>query len=47
MRYQTIKVERKPEKIGIITLNRPELRNAISIQMRHEISKCLNDWRDD
>jgi len=47
MDFQTIKVEIRPEKIGIITLNRPELRNAISIQMRHEISECLNDWKND
>jgi enoyl-CoA hydratase len=31
--------------IGIITLNRPEKRNAISIMMRKEISRCLNEWK--
>ncbi len=38
MNYEAIRVEVTPEKIGTITLNRPERRNAISIQMRHEIS---------
>ena len=31
--------------IGIITLNRPEKRNAISIQMRQEISACIHNWK--
>ena len=34
------------EKIGIITLNRPEKRNPISIQMRKEISTCLEEWKN-
>lgn len=32
--------------IGTIFLNRPERRNAISIEMRREISTCLKDWRE-
>jgi enoyl-CoA hydratase/carnithine racemase len=32
--------------VGIITLNRPEKRNAISIQMRKEIMQCLANWRE-
>ena len=47
MNYETIRVEQTPEKIGTITLNRPEKRNAISIQMRHEISDCLKSWADE
>lgn len=31
---------------AIIYLNRPERRNAISIEMRREISTCLKDWRE-
>jgi enoyl-CoA hydratase/carnithine racemase len=31
-------------RVGIITLNRPEKKNAISMQMREEISECLNAW---
>ena len=46
MEYHSIKVEDKGRGIGIITLNRPEKRNAISIQMRREISYCLNEWKD-
>ncbi|MCX7634519.1 MAG: enoyl-CoA hydratase/isomerase family protein, partial [Syntrophales bacterium] len=33
--------------IGIITLNRPERRNAISIPMRRELSELLTLWRED
>lgn len=40
-------MHKRPDGIGIITLNRPEKRNAISIRMRQEISACLTDWRDD
>jgi enoyl-CoA hydratase/carnithine racemase len=32
--------------IAMIYLNRPERRNAISIEMRREISACLKDWRE-
>lgn len=39
-----IKIEESENGIGIITLNRPEKRNAISIRMRREISSCLHDW---
>jgi len=45
MEFQSIKVEEREGGIGIITLNRPEKRNAISIQMRREISHCLNEWK--
>lgn len=44
--YETIHVEVKEEGIGILTLNRPEKRNAISIRMRREISSCLDRWAD-
>ncbi|HRR40978.1 MAG TPA: enoyl-CoA hydratase/isomerase family protein [Syntrophales bacterium] len=33
------------DRIGTITLSRPENRNAISIQMRREISACLDEWQ--
>jgi len=32
--------------IGILTLNRPERRNAISIEMRREILECMHRWRE-
>ncbi|WP_205948517.1 enoyl-CoA hydratase/isomerase family protein [Pueribacillus theae] len=44
MKFQQIIAERN-NNIGIITLNRPEKKNAISIQMREEISQCLNNWQ--
>jgi len=46
MASSTIKVDVRENRIGIITLNRPEKRNAISIQMRKEISYYLREWRE-
>jgi len=46
-KWQTIIAEKSQDRIGIITFNRPELRNAVSIRMRQEISACLDQWRDD
>ncbi len=45
MEFQTIKTLVR-DGVGIITLNRPESRNAISIQMRRDISACLENWKD-
>jgi enoyl-CoA hydratase/carnithine racemase len=45
MDYQNIHVEEKAEGIVVITLKRPEKRNAISIMMRQEISHCLEDLK--
>ena len=44
MKYQCISVIQRPDQIGIITLNRPEKRNALSIATREEISACLDEW---
>jgi enoyl-CoA hydratase/carnithine racemase len=41
MPYNSIKCEIVDTTIAIITLNRPEKKNALSIQMRAEISDCL------
>lgn len=46
MQFQTILTIEREDGIGVITLNRPEKRNALSILMRREISACLTDWRD-
>lgn len=46
MEFQAIVSQERTDGIGIITLNRPEKRNAISIRMRQEISSCLDHWRD-
>ncbi len=32
--------------IGLLTLNRPERRNAISIEMRRELMDCMHKWKD-
>lgn len=44
MRFQTLLVEEREDGLGIITLNLPEKRNAITITMRKEISALLNEW---
>ncbi len=44
MAYETIQAEERPDRIGIITLNRPDKRNAISIRMRRELIACLESW---
>ncbi len=44
--YETIRAELIESGIGILTLSRPEKRNAISIRMRREISHCLAGWGD-
>ena len=46
MKFQTIAAAENQGGTGIITLNHPEKRNAISIEMRREISTCLKDWQD-
>lgn len=46
MEFRTIEAVEKQGGIGIITLNRPERRNAISVEMRREISACLKSWRE-
>lgn len=46
MEFQAIKVQEGPDGIGIITLNRPDKRNAVSILMRQEISTCLENWKE-
>jgi enoyl-CoA hydratase/carnithine racemase len=43
--FETIQITERRDRIGIITLNRPDKRNAISIQMRQELSTCLNQWK--
>ena len=46
MEFQTIVARVLASGTGIITLNRPQKRNAISIRMRQEVSVCLAAWRD-
>jgi enoyl-CoA hydratase/carnithine racemase len=46
MEYHDIRIDEREDGIGIITLNRPEKRNAINIRMRREISSCLRQRGD-
>ena len=46
MEYIDIKVEEREDGIGLITLNRPDKRNAITMRMRREISACLSKWKN-
>jgi enoyl-CoA hydratase/carnithine racemase len=43
--YQNIHVEEKAEGVVVITLKRPEKRNAVPIMMRQEISDCLEELK--
>jgi enoyl-CoA hydratase/carnithine racemase len=45
LEFNAIQVIKRSDRVGIIILNRPERRNAISIEMRLEISKCLSVWK--
>ncbi|HEX7997258.1 MAG TPA: enoyl-CoA hydratase-related protein [Pyrinomonadaceae bacterium] len=44
--YETLLVERR-ERVAIITINRPEKRNALNIQTRAEGAAVLEELRDD
>ena len=46
MKYKTILIEKK-KRVGIITLNRPESRNAMSAQLVEEILEALHELGDD
>ena len=46
MTFETIRAEILPGGVGLLTLYRPERRNALSIAMRREISACLGAWRE-
>ncbi|MCL6560335.1 MAG: enoyl-CoA hydratase [Firmicutes bacterium] len=46
MEYKTIQLVRE-EPVGIIYLNQPESRNALSLQMRDELRLALESWAVD
>ena len=46
MAFRCIEAQRRPSGVGVITLRRPEKLNALSIDMRCEISLCLGSSRD-
>lgn len=47
MAYEYLKIEHPDTGIASITLNRPEKRNALSTQLRHEIVDCLGEFEAD
>jgi len=47
MDVQKILIDKSIKGIGIITLNRPNKKNAINIRMRKEITECLNNLKED
>jgi enoyl-CoA hydratase len=46
MTYEFLLCEKR-DKVAIVTLNRPEKRNALSIALRNEIDSCLKELDDD
>jgi enoyl-CoA hydratase len=48
MSYTTILLEKKTDlRLGVITLNRPEVRNAINPTMREELSRAFDELEGD
>jgi enoyl-CoA hydratase/carnithine racemase len=41
MNYQTLKVEIGADRVGILTMHRPEVRNAMNTQMMSEVRDCF------
>lgn len=46
MPYEILVVDRR-DKVAVVTLNRPEKRNALSIALRNEIDQCLRELEAD
>ena len=46
MAYEFLAVQKKGQ-VAVVTLNRPEKRNALSIALRYEIDKCLKELEED
>ncbi len=46
MPYDLLTVERH-DRVALVTLNRPEKRNALSIALRNEIDRCLQELEAD
>jgi enoyl-CoA hydratase/carnithine racemase len=47
MTVQSMKAEIRPGGVGVLTLDRPAKLNALSIQLRREVSACLAAWAED
>ena len=41
MDYETLKVVIGPDRVGIVTMNRPEVRNAMNTKMMAELRDCF------
>ncbi len=41
MHYETLKVAIGPDRVGIVTMNRPQARNAMNTQMMRELRDCF------
>jgi enoyl-CoA hydratase/carnithine racemase len=46
MPYEMLLTERR-DKVAVVTLNRPDKRNALSIALRNEIEQCLGELAED
>ena len=46
-RYETVRVEKDDDGVAVVTLNRPEKRNAVSFQMHDELERLFVDLADD
>jgi len=44
MDYQTIKIETGADRVGLITMNRPEVRNAMNTQMMTDLRDCFANF---
>lgn len=48
MKYETVRLEKNVEaRLGVITLNRPEVRNAINPAMREELMRAFDELEGD
>jgi enoyl-CoA hydratase len=46
-RYQTLFIEKDADGVAVVTLNRPEKRNAVSLQMHQELESIFVDLSND
>ncbi len=46
-RYQTLLIEKNADGVAVVTLNRPEKRNAVNLQMHQELESIFVDLSND
>ena len=44
MDYETLRVAIGPDRVGIVTMSRPEVRNAMNTKMMAELRDCFADY---